>query len=205
LTVDEERRRPGRPPGSSDTRERILVSARELFSRNGIGKTSIRAIATDAGVDSALVHHYFGTKEQLFAAAINVPFDPANILGPLRTVPVEELGRTLPSLILPLWDSDVGAGLIATLRSALAGDQLNIFRSFLRDVVVTELAARVDEPKGSGIVRAEFVATQILGVAMTRHILGLEPMASLSVEQIVDVIAPNLQRYLTGELPGISG
>jgi AcrR family transcriptional regulator len=194
-------RRPGRPTGPSDTRERILVSARELFSQNGIGKTSIRAIAADAGVDSALVHHYFGTKEQLFAAAINIPFDPAKILGPLRTAPVGELGRLLPSLVLPLWDSEIGAGLIATLRSAMAGDQINIFRSFLRDVVVTELAARVDEPKGSGVIRAEFVATQILGVAMARHIFELEPFASLPIEQIVDTIAPNLQHYLTGQLP----
>ncbi len=202
MTVDDRRRRPGRPSGSSDTRLRILVSARELFARNGIGKTSIRAIAAEAGVDSALVHHYFGTKERLFAAAIDVPFDPAEILGPLRTAPVDELGRTLPSLILPLWDSDIGAGLIATLRSALAGDQINIFRSFLRDVVVTELAARVDNPTGSGVIRAEFVATQILGVAMARHVFELEPFASLPVAQIVDTIAPNLQRYLTGELPG---
>jgi AcrR family transcriptional regulator len=196
-------RRPGRPTGPSDTRERILVSARELFSQNGIGKTSIRAIAADAGVDSALVHHYFGTKEQLFAAAIDIPFDPNKILGPLRTAPVEELGRLLPSLVLPLWDSEIGAGLIATLRSAMAGDQINIFRSFLRDVVVTELAARVDEPKGSGVIRAEFVATQILGVAMARHIFELEPFRSLPIEQIVDTIAPNLQHYLTGELPGL--
>jgi AcrR family transcriptional regulator len=205
LATKDSRRRPGRPTGTSDTRLRILGSARELFSRNGIGKTSIRAIAADAGVDSALVHHYFGTKEQLFAAAIDVKVDPADILGPLRTAPVGELGHTLPTLILNLWDSEVGAGLMATLRSALAGDQINLFRSFLRDVVVTELAARVDDPKGSGVIRAEFVATQILGVAMARHILALEPFASLPVQQIVDTIAPNLQRYLTGDLPGLSG
>jgi AcrR family transcriptional regulator len=204
LTTDDGRRRPGRPPGTSDTRDRILDSARELFASKGIGKTSIRAIAAGAGVDSALVHHYFGTKEQLFAAAINVPFDPLQILGPLRTTPVEDLGYTLPSLVLPLWDSEIGAGLLATLRSAMAGDQLNLFRSFLRDVVVTELAARVDNPAGSGTLRAEFAATQILGVAMARHIFRIEPFASLPVQQIVDTIAPNLQRYLTGELPGLS-
>jgi AcrR family transcriptional regulator len=198
-------RRPGRPTGTSDTRERILDSARELFASKGIGKTSIRAVAAGAGVDSALVHHYFGTKEQLFAAAINVSFDPGLILGQLRTAPVRDLGYTLPSLILPLWDSEIGAGLMATLRSAMAGDQINIFRSFLRDVVVTELAARVDTPAGSGIIRAEFVATQILGVAMTRHIFQIEPFASLPVQQIIDTIAPNLQRYLTGELPGLGG
>jgi AcrR family transcriptional regulator len=204
LVTEDSRRRPGRPTGSSDTRDRILDSARELFAGNGIGKTSIRAIAAGAGVDSALVHHYFGTKEQLFAAAINVPFDPGVILGQLRTAPVEDLGYTLPSLVLPLWDSEIGAGLLATLRSAMAGDQINLFRSFLRDVVVTELAARVDNPAGSGIIRAEFAATQILGVATARHIFKIEPLASLPVQQIIDTIAPNLQRYLTGDLPGLN-
>lgn len=195
------RRRPGRPAGSSDTRERILISARELFARNGIGNTSVRAIATDAGVDPALVHHYFGTKEKLFTAAINVSFDPADVLVPLRAAPVEELGRILPSLVLAVWDSDVGAGMVAALRSALAGDEIGIFRSFLRDIVVTELAARVDNPPGSGIARAEFAATQILGVAITRHLLELEPMASMPLEQVVDTIAPTLQRYFTGDIP----
>jgi AcrR family transcriptional regulator len=201
--TSDNRRRPGRPPGSSDTREKILVSARDLFAHNGIGNTSVRAIASDAGVDPALVHHYFGTKEKLFAAAINVSFDPADVLVPLRAAPVEELGRVLPSLVLAVWESEVGAGLVATLRSALAGDGIDIFRSFLRDVVVTELAARVDNPKGSGVVRAEFAATQILGVAVARYILKLEPMASLPTGQIVDTIAPNLQRYFTGELPAL--
>lgn len=194
-------KRPGRPPGPSDTRERILKSARELFSRNGIGNTSIRAIAADAGVDSALVHHYFGTKEQLFAAAIDIAFDPTTILTPLRTAPVDELGRTLPSLILAMWESEVGVSLIATLRSAIAGEDINIFRSFLRDVVVAEMSTRVDDPPGTGVVRAEFVASQILGIAMARYIFELEPIASMPVPQVVDVIAPNLQRYLTGELP----
>ena len=116
-----ERRRPGRPAGSSDTRDRILASARELFARNGISNTSIRAVAAAAGVDSALVHHYFGTKEKLFAAAVRIPIDPMDVIGPLREVPVEELGYTLPSMLLPLWDSEIGAAFIATLRSILAG------------------------------------------------------------------------------------
>ncbi|AQA05168.1 TetR family transcriptional regulator [Mycobacterium sp. MS1601] len=197
----ENRRRPGRPTGTSDTRDRILASARDLFARNGVGNTSIRAIAADAGVDSALVHHYFGTKEKLFTAAINVAVDPAHILVPLATAPVTELGRTLPALILPLWDSEAGAGMVATLRSALTGDDINMFRSFLRDVVVKTLAARIDDPVGTGVLRAEFAATQILGVVMARHILKLEPLASLPLDQIIDTIAPNLQQYFTGELP----
>ena len=88
-----------------------------------------------AGVDSALVHHYFGTKAQLFAAAIDIPIDPMTVLGPLRETPVEELGLTLPSLLLPLWDSELGAGLIATLRSLLAGADVSLVRSFVQDVI----------------------------------------------------------------------
>jgi AcrR family transcriptional regulator len=196
-------KRPGRPPGSSDTRDRILVSARELFARNGIDKTSIRAIASGAGVDSALVHHYFGTKRQLFAAAIHIPIDPMQVIGPMRETPVEDLGLTLPSLLLPLWDSELGSGFIATLRSLLAGNEVSLVRSFLQEVISVEVGNRVDHPAGSGKIRVQFVASQLVGVVMARYILELEPFKSLPVQQIAETIAPNLQRYLTGDLPGL--
>jgi AcrR family transcriptional regulator len=195
--------RPGRPPGSSDTRDRILISARELFARNGIDKTSIRAIASGAGVDSALVHHYFGTKQQLFAAAIHIPIDPMQVIGPMRETPVEDLGLTLPSLLLPLWDSELGSGFIATLRSLLAGNEVSLVRSFLQEVISVEVGNRVDRPPGSGKIRVQFVASQLVGVVMARYILELEPFKSLPVQQIAETIAPNLQRYLTGDLPGL--
>jgi AcrR family transcriptional regulator len=197
------RRRPGRPAGSSDTRDRILFNARELFARNGIGNTSIRAVAAAAGVDSALVHHYFGTKEKLFAAAVHIPIDPMEVIGLLREVPIEELGYTLPSILLPLWDSELGAGLIATLRSILASSEVNLFRSFIQDVIAVELGPRVDNPPGSGIIRIQFVASQLVGMVMARYILQLEPFASLPADRIARTIAPNLQRYLTGDLPDV--
>ena len=199
-TTDTERKRPGRPPGNSDTRQRILDNARVLFARNGISNTSIRAIAAAAGVDSALVHHYFGTKEKLFAAVVRIPIDPMDIIGPLREVPVEELGYKIPSTLLPLWDSELGTGLIATLRSIIAGSEVNLFRSFIQDVIAVEVGARVDDPPGSGKIRIQFVASQLVGVLLARHILELEPFASLPAEQIARTIAPNLQRYLTGDL-----
>ncbi|KKC03481.1 TetR/AcrR family transcriptional regulator [Mycobacterium nebraskense] len=195
------RRRPGRPAGSSDTRNRILTSARELFARNGIRNTSIRAVAAAADVDSALVHHYFGTKEKLFAAAVHIPIDPMDIIGPLRDVPIEEIGYRLPSMLLPLWDSDLGTGFIATLRSILAGSEINLFRTFIQDIIAVEVGPRVDNPPGSGPIRIQFVASQLVGVVMARYILQLEPFASLPAEQVAQTIAPNLQRYLTGDLP----
>lgn len=204
LTTNAERKRPGRPPGTSDTRERILISARDLFSRNGIDKTSIRAVAAAAGVDPALVHHYFGTKTQLFAAAIHIPIDPMQVIGPLREVPVEQLGSVLPSILLSLWDSEMGKGFIAELRSLLAGNDVTLIRSFLQEVITAEVGSRVDDPPGSGRIRVQFVASQLVGVVMARYILELEPFKSLPVEQVAQTIAPNLQRYLTGELPGLT-
>ncbi len=195
------RRRPGRPAGTSDTRDRILASARELFARNGIDRTSIRAVAAGAGVDAALVHHYFGTKQQLFAAAIHLPIDPMTVLVPMRETPVSELGLRLPSVLLPIWDSEMGAGLIATLRGLLTGADVSLARSFLQEIVVEEVGSRVDNPPGTGRIRAQFVASQLMGVVMARYIVGIEPFASLPAEQIAATIAPNLQRYLTGELP----
>jgi AcrR family transcriptional regulator len=204
LTTNAERKRPGRPPGTSDTRERILISARELFARNGIDKTSIRAIAAEAGVDPALVHHYFGTKTQLFAAAIHIPIDPMQVIVPLRETPVEEIGYKLPSILLQLWDSEHGSAFIAMLRSILAGDEVSLIRSFLQEVITVEVGSRVDNPPGSGPIRVQFVASQLVGVVMARYILELDPFKSLPVEQIAQTIAPNLQRYLTGDLPGFT-
>lgn len=195
-------RRPGRPPGNtSETRERILANARELFARNGIDKTSIRAIAAGAGVDSALVHHYFGTKQQLFAAAIRMPIDPTVVIAQLRETPVEELGHTLPAILVALWDSEMGAALVATMRSILGGADVSLIRTFIEDIITAEIAPRVDNPPGTGQLRVQFVASQILGLAIARYIVGIEPFASLPSEKIAAVIGPNLQRYLTGELP----
>ncbi|OBA80704.1 TetR family transcriptional regulator [Mycobacterium sp. 1164966.3] len=201
MTTKATRRRPGRPAGNSDTRDRILASARELFAHNGIDRTSVRAVAARAGVDAALVHHYFGTKQQLFAAAIHLPIDPMEVIGPMRETPVEELGYKLPSLLLPLWDSELGAGLIATLRSLISGSEVSLARSFLQEVISVEVGSRVDNPPGTGKIRAQFVASQLMGVVMARYIVKIEPFASLPADQIVQTIAPNLQRYLTGDLP----
>lgn len=160
-------------------------------------------MAAAAGVDSALVHHYFGTKQQLFTAATRISIDPMEILGPIRDTPVEEIGHKLPSLLLRLWDSQDGQGAIATLRSMLAGNDVGLFRTFLQEIIAAEVGSRVDNPPGTGIIRVQFVASQLVGVAMARYIVVLEPFASLPIPQVIDTIAPNLQRYLTGNLPDL--
>jgi len=163
----------------------------------------VRAVAAAAGVDSALVHHYFGTKEQLFAAAVHIPIDPMDVIGPLREVPVDELGHRIASTLLALWDSEIGASFIATLRSILAGSEISLFRTFIQDVIAVQVGPRVDNPPGSGVIRVQFVASQLVGVVLARYILELEPFTSLPAQQIADTVAPNLQRYLTGDLPAL--
>lgn len=200
-TTNTGRRRPGRPTGTSNTREHILTCARELFALNGLDRTSVRSVAAAAGVDASLVHHYYGTKQQLFAAAIQIPIDPTAVLEQIVETPVDELGLKLPSVLLPLWDSELGTGLVSTLRALMAGTESNLARSFLQEVVTSEVGSRVDSPTGTGRIRAQFVASQLLGVVMARHIVKIEPFASLPADQVAQAIAPTLQRYLTGELP----
>ncbi|ACC40934.1 conserved hypothetical protein [Mycobacterium marinum M] len=200
-TTNTGRRRPGRPTGTSNTREHILTCARELFALNGLDRTSVRSVAAAAGVDASLVHHYYGTKQQLFAAAIQIPIDPTVVLEQIVETPVDELGLKLPSVLLPLWDSELGTGLVSTLRALMAGTESNLARSFLQEVVTSEVGSRVDSPTGTGRIRAQFVASQLLGVVMARHIVKIEPFASLPADQVAQAIAPTLQRYLTGELP----
>lgn len=197
-------KRPGRRPGASSTRDDILASARKLFAVNGIDKTSIRAIATEAGVDPALIHHYFGTKLDLFRAVVQLPVDPSVVLQPLREVPIDQLGVTIPRLIVTLWDSELGANVLAVFRAALTGADDGLVRAFFREVLVDIIAERVDNPVGSGVLRAEFVISQMSGILVTRYIMRIEPLASLTVDQITATVGPNIQRYLTGELTGLT-
>jgi AcrR family transcriptional regulator len=158
-------------------------------------------VAATAGVDPALVHHYYGTKRQLFAAAVHIPIDPMVVISQLRETPVEELGYKMLSILLPLWDSELGSGVIAVLRSILAGSDVSLLRSFLQEIITVEVGSRVDNPPGSAPIRIQFVASQLVGIMMARYILELDPFKSLPVQQIAETVAPNLQRYLTGDLP----
>lgn len=193
--------RTGRRPGSPDTRSRILDSARAKFAQNGFDKVSIRAVAAEAGVDSALVHHYFGTKRRLFIASIELPVDPEQILSRVREAPPEDMGEVLARLILTVWDSPQRHSVIALFRTAMAGDDVELVRNFLLEVVLRDIAPHVDEPAGTGTIRVQLVASQLLGVLAARHILELDALVAVPIDNLVDMIAPTLQRYLTGPLP----
>ncbi|MCA1006996.1 TetR family transcriptional regulator [Rhodococcus hoagii] len=192
--------RPGRRPGQTDTRDRILRAARNQFAAKGFDHTTIRSIASEAGVDSALVHHYFGTKRRLLVDAIELPLDPDRVLAAIAAAPTDRLGETLARTVIGVWDSPHEPAVVAAVRSALTSGDENLVRSFLLDVALKDVADRVDAPAGSGRLRVALVASQMTGLFVTRHLLGIGALRTLPTERAVSLIAPTLQRYLTGPL-----
>jgi AcrR family transcriptional regulator len=197
-------RRSGRRPGNQDTRQSILEAARGVFAERGFDKASIRAIATEAKVDPALVHHYFGTKEKLFLASMNSPIDPAEVVPKALAGPREEAGERLVRLLLSVWDSPAGTAAVALLRSAMSNEWT---ARLLREFVVTQVLRRAVAELGmkgeEASTRAALVATQMAGLAVTRYILKIEPVASAPAERLVAALGPNVQRFLTEPLPGV--
>ena len=194
-------RRRGRPPRteSADTRDRILTSAREEFSERGYEKTSVRGIAKAAGVDSALVHHYFGTKEQVFEAAVEVAFAPA--LQGRDTVlegPLDEVGERMTRMIIGLWENPVTrTPLLAIVRSAVNNETAAaVFRRLVVTQLLRRIAGQLDLPDAE--LRAELAAAQLVGIAMVRYVIRVEPLASADPEQIIRRVAPVVQGHLTG-------
>ncbi|MEU1464633.1 TetR family transcriptional regulator [Streptomyces sp. NPDC005706] len=193
-------RRRGRPPRteSAGTRDRILAAAREEFSERGYEKTSVRGIAKAAGVDSALVHHYFGTKEQIFEASIAVAFAPAlEAPDAIAEVPLAEVGERLTRFVLGVWENPTTrTPLLAIVRSAVNNETAAaVFRRLVATQLLRRVAAQVDLPDPE--LRAELAAAQLVGAALMRYVIKLEPLASADLEQIIARVAPVVQRHLT--------
>jgi AcrR family transcriptional regulator len=191
----------GRRPGTTETRGAILEAAREAFAAKGFRGTTIRGVAADAGVDAALVHHYFGTKDDLFLAALEVPVDPRQVLPVVLAEGLEGAAERLLSTVLGLWDDPATRRpLIAVVRTSLAPEtRANLLQDGLLRLILTPLREML--PHDEGEVRAGLFATQMIGLLLGRYVLELEPLASMPREDVVRWVAPNLQRYLTGPLP----
>ncbi|GHD59733.1 MULTISPECIES: TetR/AcrR family transcriptional regulator [Streptomyces] len=196
-------RRRGRPSRTETeaapaTRDRILDAAREEFSERGYEKTSVRGIAKAAGVDSALVHHYFGTKEQVFEAAIEVAFAPA-LAAPtaVEDGPLDTVGERLTRFLLGIWENPTTrTPLLAIVRSAVNNESAAaVFRRLVAAQLLRRIAGRLDLPDAE--LRAELAAAQLVGVAMLRYVIKVEPLASADVERIVERVAPVVQGHLT--------
>ena len=190
--------RTGRRPGGGDTRAQILAAARTAFAEQGYDGTSLRAVARAAGVDPALVHRFYGGKAALFGAAMDLPAEPGALVRGLLADGVDGLGDRIVRTFLGVWDTPAAQDrLVALLRAGVAGsDSAELLRGFLTEAVlvpVAEATGRADGP-----LRASLVGSQLVGLAVARYVLRIEPLASADAATVAAAIGPTLQRYLTG-------
>jgi AcrR family transcriptional regulator len=192
--------RTGRRPGASGTREAILAAARRAFAEQGYQRATIRGVARLAGVDPALVHHYFGTKQELFVAAVRLPVNPVEQLTAVLAAEPDEVGRRLVETFLSIWDHAAGQSpLLALIRSAVSDkDAAAMLREFITEEVLGPIARRLGSPDAR--LRATLVGSQLIGLAVARYIIRVEPLASTPAAQVAAVVGPTVQRYLTGEV-----
>ncbi|HEY7012064.1 MAG TPA: TetR family transcriptional regulator [Streptosporangiaceae bacterium] len=209
-------RRSGRRAGDSGTREAILRAARGRFAEHGYEGATIRAIAADAGVDPALVHHFYGSKERLFAAAMRLPVIPSEVLtaalAPEARAPGMSLGEHMVRTALGVWESTtVFPSFLGLLRSAVTSEKAAaMLREFMVDSILRPIARAAAAPDSAGHgdsagpedadYRAAMAATQMLGLALARYVLALPAVAGASTDDLAAVIGPTLDRYLTGEI-----
>ena len=178
---------------SDRTRAAILAAARERFAQDGYERATIRAIAADAAIDPAMVMRYYGNKEKLFAAAAEFDIRLPDFDG----VPLESLGQVLVRHFLERWEAD--DSLRVLLRTAVTNE---VAVERMRGIFAAQLAPTlrvqaVDQPE----VRAGLVASQVLGFALCRYILGLPPIAKMPDDEVVAWLGPTLARYLTAPDP----
>ncbi len=191
-------------PGPRDERgvlaARIVAAARDEFAEHGWAGTTIRAVARGADVDPALVYHYFGSKEGLLDAATNPPQKWLERVAKAWTTPVDQLGAALITLLLASWaDDEIGPTLRAILQTAAHEPTT---REKLRRVVEGSLmgVSELGSDERDRLVRCGLISSQMMGFALMRYVWKIEPIASMSDDEAIAAISPNLQRYVDGDL-----
>lgn len=193
-------RRSGRRAGASGTREAILIAAGRQFAQHGYDRASLRRIAAEAGVDQKLIAHFFGSKQQLFVAAIELPLNPAEVLPAVLAGDRSSVGvRFAAILVNVLEQPEIHQRLTGVVRAAASEPEV---ARMMREFLAREVFAPVAELLGSedAQFRLNLVGSQIVGLVMARYVVALEPLASMSPEAVAEAIAPTLQRYLIGSL-----
>jgi AcrR family transcriptional regulator len=197
---------PKRPiaPGPRDERgvlaARILAAARDQFAEHGWAGTAIRAVARTAGVDPALIYHYFGSKEGLLDAATTPPQKWLDAVAETWATPTADLGRQLIRTVLDTWtDEEVGPILRAVVLTAAHEDKT---REKLRLIVERGLigGSTLGDDEDERLRRSGLIATQLIGFALLRYVWKIEPIASMPADQVVSAVGPNLQRYADGDI-----
>jgi AcrR family transcriptional regulator len=195
-------RRPGRRPGANETREAILAAARDAFAAHGYEKATIRGIARQAEVDPALVHHFYGSKEDVFKAAVG------DVLAPIAeamagvgpgadpTSTSERLARVL----VTLWEREpTKDALLGAVRAAVTSETAAaLLRGIVQEHAITAVAASSDQPDAE--LRASLIGSTMVGLAVARHVLEVEPIASLDEERLTALVAGTIGHYLSADL-----
>jgi AcrR family transcriptional regulator len=190
-------RRPGRWRSGEQSKQRILQTARDLFGQHGYGGTTVRAIATAAGVDPAMVFYFFGTKQGLFGAAIEMSDNVAPAIESIFTGSLDAIGERIVRTLLENLDKSDRAPLVMLTRSAPTDNKSEaLLREFIDREITGRLAAMLDTPDAA--LRAGMVNVHILGLAVARYIVRIEPIASSSVDELVTRFGPLVQHCLTG-------
>ena len=192
-------RRRGRRPGGADTRAQLLDAARAEFADRGYEGATVRAIAERAGVDAAMVNHWFGGKEALFTASLDILVDPAMLIKDVLPGPPERLAWRIVPQFLDLWDSTGGGQMVTLVRSIASHEAAaRMMREFIARVILKRVVETVAPDQHE--LRAALAGTQLIGLGVVRYVIRLEPLASADHATVTAAVAPNLQRYLTGDI-----
>jgi AcrR family transcriptional regulator len=196
-------RKRGRPKrttqaGTTDAKALIVEEARRQFGERGYRDTTLRSVGQGAGVDARLVLHYFGSKRDLFRASVQLPIEPDEVIAAIFAAGVEAVPQRAVAFILSALDDPVRRdAFVGLLRAAVSEPEAaDLIRDVLTERILTPIASRVggDRPE----LRASMLATQVLGLAIVRYVLRLEPLASASPEQVARGLTPVVAHYLSG-------
>jgi AcrR family transcriptional regulator len=187
----------GRRPGNADTRGEIVEAAKRVFAVKGYDGTSLRGVAREAGVDPALVHHYFDGKASLFVAAMALPFDPRQVKE--HAASDEYSGARTIEGFLTMWDRAEGTGSsFASCMAAMAASTnvADAMREFVDERVWSVLRHKEGESEALKRRRTAMVSSQLMGLAFARYLLRVPPMSTASPKQIARWVGPTLDRYV---------
>lgn len=189
-------KRPGRRPGESGTREAIARSARLLFAELGYDRTTLRAVASEAGVDPALVVHFFGSKQALFLSVVELPFEPAEALPEILAGDRGLVGLRFARFVVGvLEDPEARSRITGIVRAAASEPEAaRVMRELLSARIIGPLAESLGADDAR--LRATLTGSQVVGLVMARVVVGVEPLASLEPEALARAVAPTFQRYL---------
>jgi len=182
---------------SDQTRAAILAAARRRFAADGFERTTIRAIAADAGIDPSMVMRYYGSKDGLFSAAADLDLQ----LPDLASVPREQLGETLVRHWVERWEGGSSDELlIVVFRSAITNEAAAERLRTVFGAQVAKAVGTIVDDRAEAATRAGLVSTQMLGLALCRYILRLAPVVALDLDTLIATVSDTVQRYLTGPL-----